>query len=124
MLKTMTQNLQHTTISETWKNLSFPEQMANIGSEVERAIKWKEKNNQKFSQKAFFRALELFDLTLQNIPTSNIQSNNNSLPKITEISRSKETFADFFIGENIYNSTKENWQKYFKQFNYLARKNI
>lgn len=130
----MTQNLQHTTIQETWKNLSFPEQMANIGSEVERAMKWKEKNNQKFSQKAFFRALELFNLTLKNIATPTTQLNHpnttknkiptNNLSRITEIARSKELFADYFIGENQYNSTKESWQKYFKQFNYLARKNV
>lgn len=111
----MTQNLQHTTIQQTWNNLSFPEQMANIGSEVERAIKWKEKNNKKFSQKAFFRALELFNLTLKNSDT---------FAKNKEIARSKELFSDYFIGGNQYNSSKESWQKYFRQFNYLARKNV
>jgi len=112
------QNLQHKTIEETWGKLSLVEQMANIGSEVERAIKWKEKNNPKFSQKAFFRALELFDLTLKN--TAEL-AKSSVLPKLTEIARSKELFADYFWGENQYNSTKESWQKYFRNFNYLAR---
>lgn len=116
----MKQQLQHTTIAQTWDKASFAWQMANIGSEVERAIKWKEKGNDKFAQKAFFRALELFDLTLQITADKNIKINN--LPKLTEIARSKELFADFFIGDNQYNSTKESWQKYFKAFNYLARK--
>lgn len=111
----MQQVLQHRTIETTWKNLTFAQQMANIGSEVERAINWKEKNNHKFSQKAFFRALELFDLTL---------ASTKQLPVLTEVSRSKEVFADFFWGNNQYNSTKEVWQKYFRAFNYLARKNV
>lgn len=120
----MQHSLQHIQILETWKKLTMPEQMANIGSEVERSIKWKEKNNEKLSQKAFFRALELFDLTLQNIAASQKKDKNLLLPVITEIARAKELFADYFIGDNQYNSTKESWQKYFKQFNYLARKNI
>lgn len=111
----MKQNLQHNSIEETWKNLNFAEQMANIGSEVERAMKWKEKNKDKYSKKAFFRALELFNLTL-------LEAKN--LPKLTEVARSKELFSDFFWGNNQYNSTKESWQKYFKAFNYLARKSV
>ena len=47
-----------------WHEMSFCEQMANIGSEVSRTIKWKEKNNPNQSQKAFERALELIDITL------------------------------------------------------------
>jgi hypothetical protein len=47
-----------------WHQLSFLEQMANIGSEVERALNWRRKNNPTYSQRAFERALELIDLTL------------------------------------------------------------
>ena len=32
--------------SGRWQQLSFVEQMANIGSEVERALSWKEKRHQ------------------------------------------------------------------------------
>lgn len=116
----MQQNLHHLTILETWRKMSLVEQMANIGSEVERAMNWKEKNNQKFSEKAFFRALELFDLTLSCFTNSQ----KYTLATKTEVARSKELFADFFWADNQYNSTRESWQKYFKQFNYLARKNI
>ena len=47
-----------------WGQLSFIEQMANIGSEVERALNWRIKKNTDYAQKAFERALELIDLTL------------------------------------------------------------
>jgi hypothetical protein len=33
--------------------------MANIGSEVERAISWGRKGNAAYKERAFFRALEL-----------------------------------------------------------------
>ncbi|MBI5416724.1 hypothetical protein HZA55_02065 [Candidatus Poribacteria bacterium] len=38
-----------------WFNLSFPDQMANIGSEINRAIIWKNKNNPEYSRQAFER---------------------------------------------------------------------
>ena len=49
-----------------WQELSFFEQMANIGSEIERAIKWKNKNNAQYCRMAFERALELLDLTIDS----------------------------------------------------------
>ncbi len=38
--------------------------MANTDSEVERAINWRKKGNEKYSHLAFERALELLDLSL------------------------------------------------------------
>ena len=58
--------MQHRSLeSGKWAELSFMEQMANIGSEVSRTSKWKEKGNAERSQSAFYRALELIDLTLE-----------------------------------------------------------
>lgn len=98
-----------------WQELSFFEQMANIGSEVERTIKWKNKNNREYAEKAFIRALELFDLTA---------ADNKNKKRLKEILRARETFADYFAGKNIYCSTDEQWQKYFYAFNFAARLNI
>jgi len=97
-----------------WKKLSFFEQMANIGSEIERTIKWKNKNNVKYSQMAFERALELLDLTIEN-------EKNKS--RLKELSRVREVLADHFCFENIYQSTDKSWQKYFYAFNFAARIN-
>ncbi len=49
-----------------WSELSFFEQMANIGGEVERTIKWKNRGNERYANNAFERALELFDLTVKD----------------------------------------------------------
>jgi len=47
--------IQHKELAEgRWKDLSLCEQMANIGSEVSRTIKWKEKQNLIQSQKAIY----------------------------------------------------------------------
>lgn len=96
-----------------WQNLSLIEQMANIGSEVERALSWKAKGNLEYSQKAFIRALELIDLTL-SAPLS--------FARLKELARMREAIVDFFYGENIFCSTDVSWRKYFLPFAYAARR--
>lgn len=104
---------QHKQLAEgRWKELSFFEQMANVGSEVERTIKWKNKNNMKYSRLAFERALELLDLTI---------ADEKNKRRLKEIVRTREFLADYFIFENEYHSTDKSWQNYFYAFNYAAR---
>ena len=97
-----------------WDQLSFIEQMANIGSEVERALNWRMKNNEDYSRKASDRALELADLTLECV---------KSLPRLKELARTREALVDYFNGTNEYKSTSELWKKYFSCFTYAARRN-
>ena len=96
-----------------WKTLSFFEQMANIGSEVERALKWRAKHNAAYSQKAFERALELIDLTLDSI---------RGFARLKELTRLREAIVDYFSGSNEFASTEASWQKYFSSFTYAARR--
>jgi hypothetical protein len=97
---------------ERWKRFSFCEQMANIGSEVSRAMSWRQKNRE-FSQKALERALELLDLTLEtSVP---------SRSRLRELARLREALADYFSFDNEYCSTDKSWQNYFNAFNYAAR---
>ncbi len=95
-----------------WKELSFIEQMANIGSEIERALNWRTKKNVDYSQKAFERALELVDLTLNSA---------TDMARLKELARVREAFVDFFIGSNQYRSTETSWRGYFLPFAYAAR---
>ena len=96
---------------ERWKKLSFCEQMANVGSEVLRAINWRRKN-QKYSQLALERALELLDLTLEAAV--------NSGPRLKELARVREALIDCFVYGNEYRSSDKSWQDYFSAFNYAA----
>jgi hypothetical protein len=109
-------NQQHKNLAAgRWKELSFFEQMANVGSEVERTIRWKKKNNADYSQRAFERALELLDLTV---------SDEKNRKRLRELLRVREALADHFVFDNIYKSTNQNWQNYFLAFNFAARINI
>jgi hypothetical protein len=96
-----------------WKELPFLERMANIGGEVERALRWRAKNNIDYSQKAFERALELIDLTLE-------YSQEGS--RLKEIARMREALVDYFCGTNEFKSTETSWRKYFSHFSYAVRR--
>lgn len=97
-----------------WNKLSFIEQMANIGSEVERALNWRAKNNKAYSQQAFERTLELIDLSLDSV---------TSLSRLKELARVREAIVDFFIGLNEFRSSGASWKRYFLPFTYAARRN-
>ena len=97
-----------------WKTLTFFEQMANIAGEVERASNWKIKAKPDYSEKAFARALELVDLTLDSTTTKT---------HLRELTRMREALVDFFAGSNQSGSTDASWKKYFLPFVYAARRN-
>lgn len=95
-----------------WKQLPFLEQMANIGSEVERALNWQAKQNAAYCRQAFERALELTDLTLDSI---------TDFARLKELARLREALVDYFFGTNQFKSTEDSWRKYFSNFTYAAR---
>ena len=96
-----------------WQEMNFATQMANVGSEVERAIKWKNKNTPERSQLAFFRALELMDFTI---------GDKNNINRLAELCRTREVLVDYFFSDNQYKSTGKLWQKYFMAFTWMANK--
>ncbi|HSW88238.1 MAG TPA: hypothetical protein VLG12_03690 [Candidatus Saccharimonadales bacterium] len=105
-------NIFHEELQSRWGTFSIFEQMANIGTEVGRALRWKKKNNAKMSQNAFYRCLELIDFTIDD------DKNRTSLKELT---RMRELLVDYFMGTNIYNSSDQGWDKYFYPFNFAAR---
>ena len=97
-----------------WKELPLVERMANIGGEVERALSWREKGNAEYSRRAFERALELIDLSLE---CSQCGSH------LKEIARMREALVDYFHGVNEFKSTESSWRKYFSHFTCATRRN-
>ena len=87
-----------------WQEKPFLEQMANIGSEVYRAINWRKKGNEEYAEMAFERSLELFDLTKES---------KLRYPQYKELTRMREIWVDYFKYDNEYNSTEEGINKYF-----------
>jgi hypothetical protein len=98
-----------------WPQLSLAEQMGNIGSEFDRVISWRKKNNPELAGNAFDRTLELLDLTIADPRWKR--------PRLKELARTRELVCDALIGENIYNTPPEFLSKYFYQFAVAARKN-
>jgi hypothetical protein len=97
-----------------WSSFSLFEQLANVGSEVERTIAWKNKQNLTYSQNAFFRGLELLDFTI---------ADSKNRTRLKELCRLREILVDYFFFDNEYKSTDELWHKYFYAFTYAARAN-
>lgn len=95
-----------------WFELSFFEQMANVGAEIGRTISWKNRNRPDYSQRAFERALELLDLTIRD---------KKNLGRLRELLRVREALADFYVFDNSYRSSDESWQRYFYAFQFAAR---
>jgi len=93
-----------------WFRKSIYEQMANVGSEVFRFIKWRRKNPED-SRLAFERALELLDLTLAD------KKNRNALK---EIARLRGILVDYYF-DNQYCSSADFLERYFYAFNFAAR---
>jgi len=110
----MTAYLHKNAAEGRWRQMSTSEQIANIGSEVGRAAKWQNKDKEIFDG-AVRRALELFDLTLED-------------PKyasgVKELTRAREFWLDYFFGNNQYHQTDDEWIRYFLAFTYAARNNI
>lgn len=94
-----------------WFNMKLVEQMANIGSEIERTIIWKNKGDKQYQKLAFERALELIDLALED-PKNRM--------RLKELCRMREMLVDWYF-DNRYRSTDTSWKKYFYAFNYAAR---
>ena len=110
-------NFMHKKLSSgDWFSLSLVSQMANIGSEVSRAMSWRKKRNTTLSTKALNRGLELIYLTVEDPKNKK---------RLKEITRVHELLVDDFLNGNVYKSKDELWEKYFLRFAVLqnVRKN-
>lgn len=106
------ENCQHKDLEGGgWSKIPFPRQMANIGSETYRSVKWLEKNNMARAEQAFERALELIDLTIR-YGRLNDSSKRGSLLK--ELCRFRAAYCNAFQKKEILDIKKLN--KYLDHF--------
>ena len=97
--------------SGRWLTFSLMEQLANVGTDVARAIQWRKRGNAESSLQALERALELLEFTI---------ADKKNKRQLRELVRVRANLADYFLGINECASTDESWQKYFFNFNYAA----
>lgn len=106
----------HTSLSGgRWFTLSIAEQLANVGSEVERAISWRKRGEQRHFENAFERMLELLDLTIADPRWRKTR-------RLNELVRLREVLCDALVGDNVYKTPFEDLQKYFLYFGLAARR--
>jgi hypothetical protein len=106
--------VQHKSLADgRWNAFTLHEQLANVGSEVERAINWRIKGNADYSQRAYHRALELLDFT---------RADPKNAARLRELCRVREALVDFFQYANEYGSTDTSWRRYFGAFTFAARR--
>ncbi|MBI4919988.1 hypothetical protein HY838_01725 [Candidatus Azambacteria bacterium] len=94
-----------------WQQLSLMEQMGNIGSEVSRALNWRDKNQESYNN-AIDRALELLDLTINDSRWKN---------RLKEIARVRELLCGAISGGKEYKTSLKDLDGYFFHFALAAR---
>jgi hypothetical protein len=94
-----------------WQALPLVEQLANVGSEVARAYRWQGKDLAS-CEKAFARALELLDLTIQDPRWKGRRK---------EMTRARELLCDAMLGGTLYRTDLASLDRYFFHFAVAAR---
>jgi len=94
--------------------MSIPEQMANIGSEYERALRAKEQGDAFYFEKALDRMLELFDLTIADPRSRN--------HRLKEFCRLREIVLDQLCSESPEPWALPDLREYFLAFGIFANK--
>lgn len=98
-----------------WWELTLAEQLGNVGSEVSRALRWRERNPG-LAQGALERALELLDLTLAD-------PRHRARPRrLRELARAREVVADHFSAAPAWGGDSASLQRYFDAFALAARR--
>jgi hypothetical protein len=104
--------IQHASLAAgRWQSLSLITQLANVGSEVERALNWQAKRNPEYSRLALLRALELLNLTI---------ADPRHRRRLKELTRVREALLDYFFGGNEFRSTEKIWRNYFYGYAYAS----
>ncbi len=96
-----------------WRTLSIVEQLAHVGSEVERSIRAWESGNQSRFDHALARALELFDFTAGDERWRG--------PRRREVLRAREEFCRLFFDPEVPPDSADGLRRYFLAFAVAAR---
>ena len=91
----------------TWFEMPVGMQISNVGSEVSRAISWKNRGNEKRKVGFCNKAIEFLQLSIEDP---------KNIHRIGELSFCIEELKDYFLGDNLYNTTDEMLRKYYDAF--------
>ena len=105
--------MQHTSLENgRWAEMSFPQQMANIGSETSRVLKALQAGKDSRAEGAFARAQELIDLTIKFGRSDSSPAARSAMWE--ELCRFRELFCAAFLSRNLTDLASLN--KYLDRF--------
>ncbi|MGI8837553.1 MAG: hypothetical protein ACR2H4_13080 [Pyrinomonadaceae bacterium] len=96
-----------------WFTMTLATQLGNVGSEYERALRWKERCDEVRFEHAFARTLELLDLTIADPRWKN--------HRLKELTRLREVICDELVSEAREFNHPNDLRNYFLYFGILAR---
>lgn len=102
---------RHSVDKSAWSKMTIFEQMGNIGSEVGRAVSAKKRGKDKWMRSAYYRGIDLFNITAQQWAKSNPS-------RLRELLYARDQFTKY-IEDGEEDPTLE---QYFFQFALVARK--
>jgi len=103
----------HSAVGVRWDRFSLVEQLANVGSEIERTIRAHRVGNTERFHSALGRALSLFDLTAADPRWAGHRRR--------EVLRAREEFCRLFFDANSTEESAAGLQRYFLAFGVAAR---
>lgn len=99
--------LKNRQVMETWFSMPISEQISNIGSEVLRADKWKQRGNEARMRGFYNAAIRFLRLSIMD-------PKNHAL--VGELNLCIDELADYFIGRNIWQTSSETLKRYYNAF--------
>ena len=109
----MTRTLHKRVAAGGWDRLELVEQLGNVGTEVDRAIRAHQAGRTTRFESALERALELFDLTAADPRWRG--------HRCQEILRAREEFCRLFFDPDVPSGSAEGLRRYFFSFGHAAR---
>ena len=94
-------------LEKKWFTFPVKTQMANVGSEVLRAIKWKNKGDKQKEYSFYEKAQDFLMLTIRDP---------KNFACLNELKLCSAELNDFFIGNNIYGTSETVLKKYYDSF--------
>ena len=92
-----------------WFDMPVTKQISNIGSEVARAIRWKNKGDYQKARSFCNKAIEFWLLT---------EEDPKNRHRVGEFNCAVEELRDYFLGDNIYQTTDDILTRYYDAFLY------
>ena len=96
-----------------WLTFSLATQLGNVGSEYDRALRWKKHGDKERFDHAFARMLELLDLTIADPRWKN--------HRLKELTRLREVICDELYSDVPEFGHPSDLRQYFLYFGILAR---